>query len=247
MPGPGWDDGESMKISPLREFIWSAMLWLPLMFALWFALGSLVAFPIARLAHFFIDLILPGLLHEGGQEYARFTYAYLVEVTGVAGLPGGKLLVDEQYVNVMIYAYSMPLFCGLVVASTDTWRRTFLQWAIGLALITLTSTLGVTLEALYSIRDGVGNAVSVALSEDGYGAAAQQAGQVANAFIAQRFDAVGLNADLLALLRQFAYLVLPPVVPIVLWILLNRPFLETLVGWDEEDEDDAPEAPGGTP
>ena len=40
-----------MKISPLREFIWSAMLWLPLMFALWFALSTVVAFPIVRLAH----------------------------------------------------------------------------------------------------------------------------------------------------------------------------------------------------
>ena len=59
-----------------------------------------------------------------------------------------------------------------------------------------------------------------------------EAGAAANAFIAQRFDAAGLGVNLIALLRQFGYLILPPVVPIVLWILLNRPFLEGLVGWD---------------
>lgn len=223
-----------MKISPLREFVLSALLWLPLMFTLWFALSTVVAFPIVRLAHLLIDGVLPGLLYEAGQDYARFAYSYAVEIAGVAGLPTGKLLVEEQNVNVLIYAYSMPLFCGLVVASTSTWRSTFVQWAIGLTVLTLTCTLGVACEVLYSIRDGTGNAVTAALIDDGYGLFAAQAGHAANAYIAQRFDAIGLNVDLIALLRQFAYLILPPVVPVVMWILLNRPFLETLVGWDDE-------------
>lgn len=234
-----------MKVSPLREFIWSAMLWLPLMFTLWFVLSSVVAFPVVRLAHVMIDGILPGLLSEAGQDYARFAYAYIVDISGVPGLPGGRLAIDEQSVNVLIYAYSMPLFCGLVVASTSTWRSTFLQWAIGLTVLTLTCALGVSLEALYTIRDGTGNAVASALAQDGFGAVAAQAGQVANAFIAQRYDAAGINVDILALVRQFGYLILPPVVPIVLWILLNRRFLESLVGWDEYDDEnqDAPRPP----
>lgn len=221
-----------MRLSPLRQFILAATLWLPLMFAVWFALSSLVAFPVVRLTHLIIDAVMPGLLYEAGQDYARFAYSYLVEIAGVGGLPTGKLLVEEQNVNILIYAYSMPLFCGLVAASPVSWSRTFLQWGIGLAILTLTCSFGVVCEVLYSIRDGTGNAIAAALTEDGYGVLAMQAGQVANAYIAQKFDAIGLSADLIALLRQFGYLILPPVVPVVLWILLNRQFLEGLVEWD---------------
>lgn len=231
-----------MKISPLREFVLSAMLWLPLMFTLWFALHSVVAFPVVRLAHVMLDALMPGLLYEAGQDYARFAYSYIVELAGVGGLPTGKLVVDEQNVNILIYAYSMPLFCGLVVASTSTWRNTFLQWAIGLTVLVLTCTVGVAFEVLYSIRDGAGNAVATALADEGYGVLAAQAGQAANAYVTQRFDAIGLNINLIALLRQFGYLILPPVVPVVMWILLNRRFLEGLVGWEDETNpaDDSP-------
>ncbi|MCX7557037.1 hypothetical protein OS187_09430 [Xanthomonadaceae bacterium JHOS43] len=223
-----------MKISPLREFVLSAMLWLPLMFALWFALSSVVAFPVVRLSHLLIDGFMPGLLYEAGQDYARFAYSYAVEIAGLPGLPASKLLIDEQSVNILIYAYSMPLFCGLVAASPLSWSRTFLQWGIGLAVLVLACTIGVSCEVLYSIRNGTGNAVTAALTDEGYGVLAVHAGQAANAFVAQRFDALGISADLIALLRQFAYLILPPVVPVVMWILLNRRFLEGLVGWDDE-------------
>lgn len=238
-----------MKISPLREFVLSAMLWLPLMFTLWFVLSSVVAFPVVRLAHWLIDAAIPGLLHEVGQDYARFAYSYAVEIAGVGGLPTGKLLVEEQSVNILIYAYSMPLFCGLVVASTSSWRSTFLQWAIGLVVLVLACTLGVVCEVLYAIRDGTGNAVTAALADEGYGVLAAQAGQAANAYIAQRFDAIGLGVNLIALMRQFGYLILPPVVPVVMWILFNRQFLEGLVGWEDETiaADDSPKATADAP
>ena len=224
--------GGLMKLSPLREYLLAAMFWLPLMFALWFALGSVVAYPIVRISHALVEMIMPGLLHDAGQSYASMLYSYAVEISGVQGLPSGKLLVEEQSVNVLIYAWGMPLFCGLAVASPISWSRTFLQWGIGLLVLSLSCIFGVTCEVLYSIRDGTGNAVTAALMDEGFGPLAIQAGQAASAFIEQRFEAVGLGVNLIALLRQFGYLILPPVVPIVLWILLNRGFLEGLVGWD---------------
>jgi hypothetical protein len=38
----------------------------------------------------------------------------------------------------------------------------------------------------------------------------------------------------IALAYQFGYLILPAVVPVVLWIALNRAFIEQLVGWRGE-------------
>ena len=46
----------------------------------------------------------------------------------------------------------------------------------------------------------------------------------------------GLSLDVIALASQFGYLVLPAVVPVALWILMNRRFLEALVGWSGEPE-----------
>mgnify|MGYP007076009672 CR=1 FL=1 len=229
-----------MTISPLRQFVLAATMWLPLMFCLWFLLSSVVAFPVVRLVEPLINAIVPDVLASAAQNYSYMVYAYVVEVAGVSGLPAGKLLVEEQNVNVLIYAYSMPLFCGLVAASPLDWKRTFLQWAVGLVILTITCTLGVAFDVLYTIRDGAGNAVRIALETDGYGALANQAGQVANAYMGKQFDAAGLNVNLVALLRQFGYLILPPVVPVVLWILFNREFLESLVGWEEGEDADEP-------
>lgn len=233
-----------MTVSPLRQFVLAAVLWLPLMFALWFTLSSLVAYAIVPFSRLGIDMLLPGLLHEARQEYARFAYAYIVEIAGVSGLPTGKILVEEQSVNVLIYAYCMPLFCGLVAASPLSWSRTFLQWGIGLVVLTLTCAFGVACEVLYSIRDGTGNAVAAALADEGYGVMAQQAGQAAQAYITQRYEAAGLEINLLALIRQFGYLILPPIMPVVLWIMLNRRFLEELVGW-RDDGDGTPDDEAG--
>lgn len=221
-----------MRLSPLRHYITAAMLWLPLMFAAWFALGSAVAWPIVRLSHALLGMITPDLLYEAGQNYASFLYSYAVDISGVEGLPSGRLLVEEQTVNVLIYAWCMPLFFGLAAASPLDWKHTFLQWGIGFGVMVLSCTFGVTCEVLYSIRDGTANAVTAALADDGFGPLAAQAGAAAQAYVATLYDKVGISAELIALLRQFGYLILPPVVPITLWILLNRRFLEGLVGWE---------------
>ena len=47
-------------------------------------------------------------------------------------------------------------------------------------------------------------------------------------------NAIGIPPTLIALCYQFGYLILPAVVPIVLWIALNRPFIESLIAGSGE-------------
>ncbi len=225
-----------MKITPLREFVLKAMLFLPLAFAIWFALSSLVAFPVVRMAIPILHWLVPGMLHEAAQDFFRLGFSYVVNVDGVPGLPTSRLLVDEQALNVLIYAYCIPLFFGLVAATPLNWRNTFLQWGVGSAVMLVTITAGTVAGVLFMMMFGVENAVISALRDEGFAAVARQAGAVASADIGQRMAQFGFGPNGVGLFYQFTYLILPPVVPIATWIGLNRRFLETLVGWADAEE-----------
>ena len=222
-----------MKLTPLREFVIKAMLFLPLAFALWFALNSVVAYPVARATVPIVEWLVPGMVNEAAQDYFRIGFSYIANVGNVPGLPGSRLLVDQQALNVLIYAYCIPLFFGLVAATPLNWRNTFLQWGVGSFVMFLSITAGAVAGMLFMMMFGVENAVIAALREEGFAAVAQQAGAAAAMDVTQRMSEHGLGPNAVGLLYQFTYLILPPVVPIVTWIMLNRNFLESLVGWED--------------
>lgn len=231
-----------MAISPLRSFVLAAALWLPAMFFLWFLLSSVVVSPVIRLSAAILEGWMPELFGSLSQEYFHAVFSYYADVTGVAGLPGsGKLEVEQQRHNVLVYCYGMPLLYGLVMATPLNWRRTFLQLGIGFAVLTLVETFGLVSEILKTMAIGVAPALTAALQE-GFPAVASQAGAVAQANMQAALAGHGLSPTAIALAAQFGYLVLPAVTPVALWILMNRRFLETLVGWTGE-----PEAVGAGP
>lgn len=223
-----------MAISPLRSFVLAAALWLPAMFFLWFSLSSPVVFPVVRLSGAILTAWMPDLVLSMAQDYHHAVYAYAADVSGVPGLPTGKLAVEEQRTNVLVYCYGLPLLFGLIMATPLNWRRTFLQLGIGFVALALVQTFGLVGEVLKTMAIGVGPAVQAALAPMGFGAAAAQAGAVAQQNMHAALAAHGLGPDLIALGYQFGYLVLPAVTPVALWILMNRRFLETLVGWSGE-------------
>lgn len=237
-----------MTISPLRSFVLQAALWLPAMFAIWFFLSSAVVFPVIRLSAAILHAWIPELFGSMAQEYYHAVYSYLADVSGVAGLPGATLAVEEQRKNVLTFCYGLPLLYGLVMATPLNWRRTFLQLGVGFVVLTLVETFGLVTEVLKTMAIGIAPAITRAL-QDGFPAVAAQAGAVAQAHMQASLEAHGLSPNAIALAAQFGYLVLPAVTPVALWILMNRRFLETLVGWTGEpgtgDAGPTPEQSGG--
>lgn len=232
-----------MAISPLRNFVLTAMFWLPAMFFVWFALSSAVAFPVIRLAAAVVLAWMPDLVTAVTQDYHHAVFSYIADVSGVAGLPGDRLAVEDQRTNVLIYGYGLPLLFGLVMATPLNWRRTFLQLGIGFTVLTAVQAFGVIGDMLKTMAFGVGPAVHSALLSMDLGAVAPAAGAAATQHMLAALAAHGLGPDLIALAYQFGYLVLPAVTPVALWILMNPRFLETLVGWREPEA----ESPGPTP
>lgn len=221
-------------MSPLRRFVLTAAFWLPAMFFLWYTLSSAVVFPVIRLSAWILGAWIPDLLASMTQDYHYAVYAYYADLSGVAGLPATRIAVEEQRTNVLIYCYGLPLLYGLVMATPLNWRRTWLQLGIGFAVLTLVETFGLVGEVLKTLAYGVNGAVHAALSAMQYAHVAAPAGDAAEQHMLAALGQHGLSLDAIGLIYQFGYLVLPAVTPVALWILMNRRFLEGLVGWSGE-------------
>ncbi len=111
----------------------------------------------------------------------------------------GDVSVD---VNMLVYAFGMPLFAALTLAAREAkWWRTL---AVGYAVMMPFVAWGVLADFLKSIAI------------------------TAPAAIASQTGFSGLQRELIAFAYQFGSLILPAVVPAVLWVLLHRAFLERL-------------------
>ncbi len=194
-----------MKASPIRLFGLKAVLWLPLAFFLWFLLAEALVWPVVRLAGAALTTLWPTLFTEVTQSGATMDVATRVLVNqGGDGATGGigELVLTQRP---MIYGYSLPLFGGLAMATPIAARRRLIQFAIAFALIWLTQSFGVVAESLKLLGFDSGEAGAAAIAR------------------------AGLGADAIALAYQFGYLILPAVVPVALWLGLNRDFVQSLV------------------
>jgi hypothetical protein len=209
-----------MTLSPIREFGLKAVLWLPLAFVIWFWCAPMLVWPAVLIAKqvllgvwgsLFTDVTLGSeVLDAGGRVIARAGYLVrltsAVMVTVPAGPDGpGGVGVLEPTLNPLVYAYSLPLFCGLAMATPVTTRRRVLQVAIAFVAIWIAQAFGIVSEALKTLAFDSGSSGASAVA------------------------AAGLAPEAIALAYQFAYLILPAVLPVALWIGLNRAFIERLI------------------
>ena len=207
-----------MRVSPLQRFFLAALLWLPLAFFLWFAFANALAWPVIALTKTVLLNWWPSLftaISQGAdlldtQGRVLGHPGYLMQITSgvmVNAAPAGaapRFGFIEPVVNPMVYGYALPLFVGLVLATPLTRWRTCGQLALGAFVICLAQTFGVIGESLKSVCLDAG-------------AAGLEAAQRA-----------GVSLELIALCYQFGYLILPALVPVALWIVLNRSFIEML-------------------
>ena len=215
--------------SPIREFAMRAVLWMPLAFVVWLWFAPFWVWPAMLLAkqillgawgEIFLAVSLGGeTLDSVGRVVGRAGHlvqlatSVMVRVPAGPGGPGG-VGVLEPTVNPMVYAYSLPLFCGLAMATPLPARRRALQLLVALLVIWAGQGLGIVAEALKTIAFDSGPEGASAIA------------------------AAGLSRPAIALSYQFSYLIVPAVVPALLWIGLNRDFIEQMVGSAREPSRD---------
>jgi hypothetical protein len=127
--------------------------------------------------------------------------AFVTTLKPGEGVGAGVVSVD---VNMLVYAFGMPFFAALTLAAREAkWWRTL---ALGYAVIVPFVAWGVLADFLKGIAI------------------------VAPAAIASQTGFLSWQRELIAFAYQFGSLILPAVVPAVLWVLLHRAFLERLRG-----------------
>lgn len=207
-PCVAWVSGHS----DIRRFALAALLWLPLSFFLWFRLASPMSWPVVELARLVLlggwaSVFADVTLNGHLMEVGTRVY---VEQTAADGRQGIGALVFS--LNPMIYGYSLPLFFGLVMATPLRTRMRLLQVAVALTIIWMAQAFGVVSETFKLLAFSSIDAATAA------------------------FAGTGLSHAAVALCYQFGYLILPAVLPVVLWLGMNRRFIEGLVGRGREPQ-----------
>jgi len=115
------------------------------------------------------------------------------------GLSGGFVSVD---VNLLLYSFGLPLLAALILAARETaWKRHLL---VGYLVLVPFIAWGGLADFLKNVAITAGAAVA---SQTGFSAGQREA--IAFAF-------------------QFGSLILPAIVPAIVWVLMHRRFLERL-------------------
>jgi len=185
--------------NPVKEMFLLAALYLPLGFFLWFFAASLLMFPTARLS----DWLLSGIFGGVFDQVVQLGFQLEVQTSVILERQvDGRTAAVNLYVNPMIYAWGMALLFGLIMATPLTIKRRLLQMAISFVVITIVTTWGVFWESLTDLAFRSG----------------PEAGAAARG--------LGINMNLIALFYQLGYLMLPAVIPVATWILMNRDFIE---------------------
>jgi len=186
-----------------RELFLLAALWLPMGFFLWFYLADWLVWPVGRIA----DLILTALMPDAidGLQQVRHSFDVYTLIPAER-LVEGRVALLTWSVNPMIYGYGVPLLFGLIMATPRLSPvHRILQMLAGYLVLVLVQVWGVCWEVLKDMALKTGPLAARVVSE------------------------LGLAENLIALCYQLGYLIMPAVLPLMLWILMNRRFLDQYI------------------
>lgn len=192
----------------LSELLILAFLWMIFGFMLWYYLSAFHGTPVRILA----GEILSALL---GSDFLNIIvnpdrhYLFQVQTNIPFQFPDGSRESLGFIVNPLIYGFGLPLLFGLVMASGDSLLRKIAVLLGGYVAVMLVQVWGVVWQSLKMLAFNFG--------EDAH----------------QVIAAAGISDELIALCYQLGVLILPPLVPIILWVLANWALIEQFTGWQK--------------
>jgi len=189
----------------IKEFMLHAVLYLPLFFFLWFYFAPVVVWLPKVLLELLLTNWLPDIFNGIAQNRFGLEVEIFIQAPPDLANPEGGTAVAVVPVNPMIYAYGLPLILGLAVATPNVLKKRMIQALIGYLVISLVQVWGCFWEVFKTI----------AFNFEFQGP--------------EILEKAGLAPTVIALCYQFGYLMLPAVVPIAIWILMNRSFIERIV------------------
>lgn len=195
-------------MSPVGRFALKVGLWLPICFAGWYFFSILSIIPLALVLDTLMTWLVPNLI--GAIEVAGNQLLITTQLTAPHPDPSkdllGLIFFETQPLE---YGYCVPLYTALVLASPGEDGRKLFLWLVGMTILFVVQLFGVATGITKILAFHIG------------GAAREQ---------------LVFSREHLALAYQFGYLILPPISPILLWLVQFRSFLSDLTGLDSVGE-----------
>ena len=201
----GQPENQELRLS---ELLILACLWMVFGFMLWYYLSAFHGIPVRMLSSKILSFVL-------GNDFLNIIpnpdrhYLFQVQTNIPFQFPDGSREALGFIVNPLIYGFGLPLLFGLVMASGVSLLRKFAVLLGGYVVVMLIQVWGVVWQSLKMLAFNFG----------------EDASQVV-------LDA-GMSNELIALCYQLGVLILPPLVPIVVWVLANWALIEQFTGWQK--------------
>lgn len=193
-----------MTQKPLQRFMLGVLLALPLTFFVWYVTAAFHLAPIALMSHAILDGVVPDavmwLKLDGHTLVLASNFGHDVTGQVVSPPPGDDVLGFRS--NPLVYSYSLPLVAALLLATPGKGRWLNVFW--GVLLVIPAEIFSMVSSLLKTLAFDVGAAFQ-----------AQQGMTPA-------------GADLIALGYQVGTLLLPMIIPLIVWVGLNRAFIVQL-------------------
>jgi hypothetical protein len=202
------------SINPLAAFILKVVLWLPFCLAGWYYLAPSLVWPVGLLSDWIMTSIFPEIFQDIEQQGDRLDFITELALPAalLKGQPEGVSGDLVFTVNPLLYSYGLPLYTALSIATPGDPQNEDLKWnkwLWGLPLLLLFQVWGVCFDGLKTLLFTLGPEISAQM-----------------AFSSLAMDGVALG-------YQLGYLILPSVLPLVIWVVQYRDYLSEMV-WASE-------------
>ena len=193
----------------LTELLILTCLWMVFGFMLWYYLSAFHGIPVRLLSSEILSRWL-------GSEFLNIIpnpdrhYLFQVQTKIPFVFSDGSREALGFIINPLVYGYGLPLLFGLVMASGVSFLRKIGILLAGYVCVMLVQVWGVVWGSLKMLAFNFG----------------PEALQVV--------DNAGISSELIALCYQLGTLILPPLVPIILWVLANWALVEQFTGWQKK-------------
>jgi hypothetical protein len=183
---------------PLAGFVLRVIAWLPAAFVVWYFAAPALTWPAAAIVELVARTGFGDVVSGVSQSGATLTFATALR-PGESGAKAGQITVD---VNMLLYAYGLPLYAALVLAAREPHPARRL--ANGYAALIPLVAWGVLADFLKNVAISAGPLVA---SQTGF---------------------VAWQREVIVFAYQTGSLILPTVAPAVAWVVTHQAFLERL-------------------
>jgi len=195
-----------MQSDSPKWFLLKVLFWLPILFTAWYWSAAILLIPTAWLSELFLLGVFPELFE--GLEQTKKSFEVVTQFNSdllsnfIQGQPIG---VVSFPLNALKYCYGVPLSFALTLAVAGAWQDKIFTLAIIFGLLLPFQAWGVCAESLVNLVFKLGPQIAAATGIQ------------------------GPRREILALCYQMGYLIVPSVVPVIIWAAFHRQFLDRLI------------------